>query len=72
MVTVLPRTVRTQTYHDLHGLQFIQSGLQVTVIARASWPDRPEFALVTDLEPYLAAMESAESEVIKAKLRAHR
>ena len=65
-----PRTVRSQTYRDLHGLQFSQSGLLVTVIARGAWPDRPEFAVVTDLEPYLAVMEASDSEVIKARLQA--
>lgn len=53
-----PRTVNTQIYRGFHGLQFIESGLQVTVIARGHWPQQPEFTLVTDLEPYLAAMAS--------------
>jgi hypothetical protein len=62
-----PRTAPTQIYRDFHGLQFRHSGLQVTVIARGRWPGRPHFALVTDLESCLAATESADSEVIKAR-----
>jgi hypothetical protein len=62
-----PRTAHTQIYRGFHGLQFAHSGLPVTVIARGSWPDRPEFSLVTDLEPYLAATESADSEAIRAR-----
>lgn len=54
-------------YRNFHGLQFSHSGLPVTVIARGHWPEQPEFALVTDLKPYLAATESADSEVIRAK-----
>jgi hypothetical protein len=64
------RTVRTQTYQGFHGLQFSHSGLLVTVIARRSWPDQPEFAFVTDLDPFLAPMELADPEVVKARLRA--
>jgi hypothetical protein len=70
MVDGQPRTVRTQTYQGFHGLQFSHSGLLVTVLARRAWPEHPEFAVVTDLEPYLAAMETGDSEVIKARLRA--
>jgi hypothetical protein len=62
-----PRTAHTQVYRDFHGLQFRHSGLSVTAIARGRWPDQPQFALVTDLEPCLAAMESADSEVIRAR-----
>jgi hypothetical protein len=65
-----PRTVHTQSYEDFHGLQFSYSGLIATVIARGQWPDHPAFDLVTDLEAYLTAMESPDSEVVKAKLRA--
>lgn len=64
------RTVRTQAYQGFHGLQFSRAGLLVRVIARRSWPDRPEFAIITDLEPYLAQMESPDSEVIRARLLA--
>lgn len=64
------RTVRTQTYQAFSGLQFSHSGLRVTAIARGHWPDQPEFAIITDLEPYLAAMESSDPEVIRARLRA--
>jgi hypothetical protein len=65
-----PRTVRTQGYRGFHGLEFQHSGLLVQVITRRSWPDRPEFAVVTDLEPYLKAMETGDFDVIKARLRA--
>jgi hypothetical protein len=46
--------------------------LIATVIARGNWPDQPAFDIVTDLEPYLTAMESPDSEAVKAKLRALR
>jgi hypothetical protein len=62
--------VRTQSYESFHGLRFNHTGLIATVIARGNWPAQPAFDVVTDLEPYLTAMESAESEVVKAKLRA--
>jgi hypothetical protein len=65
------RTVRTQTYQDFHGMQFSHSGLLVTVTARRSWPDQPDFAVVTDLDPFLAPMELADPETAKARLRAH-
>jgi hypothetical protein len=55
MVAGSPRTAHAQIYQDHHGLQFSHTGLTVTAIARGGWPARPEFALVTDLEPYLAA-----------------
>jgi hypothetical protein len=64
------RTVRTQTYQGFHALQFSHTGLLVTVIARRTWPDQPEFAVVTDLDPFLAPMELADPEVVKARLRA--
>jgi hypothetical protein len=64
------RIVSTQSYANFHGLQFSDSGLVATVIARGSWPDHPAFYLMTDLEPYLTAIESPDSEVVKAKLRA--
>jgi hypothetical protein len=64
------QTVRTQSYESFHGLRFNHTGLIATVIARGNWPARPAFDVVTDLEPYLTAMESPESEVVKAKLRA--
>ncbi len=32
-------------------------------------PDRLAFDLITDLEPYLAAIESPDSEVVKARVR---
>jgi hypothetical protein len=65
-----PRTAPAQSYRDFRGLQFTHAGLLVTVIARGRWPERPQFALVTDLEPYLAAIEYADSAVIAARLRA--
>jgi hypothetical protein len=67
VVAGVPRTAHTQIYRDLHGLQFRASGLPVTVITRGHWPDRPQFALITDLEPYLAATESPDSPVMKAR-----
>jgi hypothetical protein len=45
------RTAPAQSYRDFRGLQFTHAGLLVTVIARGRWPERPQFALVTDLEP---------------------
>lgn len=65
-----PRTAQTQIYQNFHGLQFTHSGLLVTGISRGPWPPQPRFALITDLEPYLAPLESADSEVIRAKIRA--
>lgn len=62
-----PRTAHTLIYRKFHGLQFSHLGLKVTAIARGGWSNRPEFALITDLEPYLAASESADSEVVKAQ-----
>ncbi|MGD0704917.1 MAG: hypothetical protein ABSA02_34150 [Trebonia sp.] len=67
VVAGLPRTAHTQIYRDFHGLQFRHSGLPVTAIARGRWPDQPKFELITDLEPHLAATESADSEVIRAR-----
>ena len=64
--------MRTQSYEGFHGLQFNHSGLITTVMARGNWPDQPAFDIVTDLEPYLTATESPDSEVVKAKLRALR
>jgi len=51
-------------------MQFSHSGLVATVTSRASWPDHPAFDLVTDLEPYLITMESPDSNVVQAKVRA--
>ncbi len=64
------RTVHTQAHQNFNGLQFTHSGRAVTVIARGHWPERPAFDLINDLEPYLTALESADSEVIKARIRA--
>jgi hypothetical protein len=63
-------TVGTQSYQGFRGLRFSHSGLTVTVIARGNWPDHPAFELITDLEPYLTAIESPDSEVVTAKARA--
>jgi hypothetical protein len=65
------RTVRTASYQNFQGLQFSYRGVTVTVTARGDWrPAHPAFSLITDLEPYLAAIESPDSEVLAAKLRA--
>jgi hypothetical protein len=64
------RTVRTASYETFQGLQFSHPRGAVTVTARGNWPERPAFSLVADLEPYLAAIESPDSEVVAAKLRA--
>lgn len=64
------RMVSTKSYDAFHGLQFSHAGLVATVVARAAWPDRPAFDLITNLEPYLTAIESRNSEVVKARARA--
>jgi hypothetical protein len=64
------RVVRTLTYRDFHALRFDQDGLRVTAISRTGWPDHPEFAEVTSLEPQLTAMAAFDPEVVKARLRA--
>jgi hypothetical protein len=48
------RTITTTSYQNYSGLQFSHSGKTVTAIAREDWPNLPSFAVVTDLERYLA------------------
>jgi hypothetical protein len=48
------RTVTTTSYQNYSGLQFSYSDKTVTAIARGDWPDLPSFAVLTDLERYLA------------------
>jgi hypothetical protein len=48
------RTVTTTSYQIYSGLQFSHSGKTVTAIARGHWPNLPAFAVVTDLERYVA------------------
>jgi hypothetical protein len=54
LVVGQPHIVPTTSYLNYSGLQFSHSGKTVTAIARGHWPDRPAFALVTDLERYSA------------------
>lgn len=63
------RTVSTKSYDGFHGLRLSHVGLVATVIARGTWPDRPALDLITNLEPYLTAIESPDSEVVKARVR---
>jgi hypothetical protein len=64
------RTVSTKSYDGFHGLRFSHAGMVATVIARGSWPYRPAFDLIRNLEPYLMAIQSPDSAVVKAKVRA--
>ena len=63
------RTISTKSYDGFHGLRFSHAGTVATVIARGTWPARPTLDLITNLEPYLTAIESPDSEVVKARVR---
>jgi hypothetical protein len=62
------RTISTKSYDGFHGLRFRHAGMVGTVITRGTWPDRPAFDLIANLEPYLTAIESPDSEVVKARV----
>lgn len=63
------RTISTKSYDGFHGLRFSHAGTVATVIARGTWPARPALDLITNLKPYLTAIESPDSEVVKARVR---
>lgn len=63
------RSISTKSYDGFHGLRFSHAGIVATVIARDAWPARLAFDLITNLEPYLTAIESPDSEVVKARVR---
>jgi hypothetical protein len=63
------RTISTKSYDGFHGLRLSHAGIVATVISRGTWPARAAFDLITNLEPYLTAIESPDSEVVKAKVR---
>jgi hypothetical protein len=50
------RQVETLTYGHYRALRFDQDSLVVTIVSRSPLPERPAFARVTDLEPFLTAV----------------
>jgi hypothetical protein len=48
------RQVPVTLHHRCEALRFTHDSMAVTAVARLGFPDRPQFELVTDLEPYLA------------------
>lgn len=48
------RVTETLTYGRYQALRFRHASLLVTVVSRNQLPERPAFARVTDLEPFLA------------------
>jgi len=51
-----PRQVKTLIYGQYRALRFDQDSLVITVVSRRPLPERPAFARVTDLEPFLTAV----------------
>lgn len=48
------RRVPVTVHHRCEALRFTHEFMVVTAVARLGFPDRPQFELVNDLEPYLA------------------
>ena len=48
------RHLAVTRHHRCEALRFRHESMVVTAVARLGFPDRPQFELVTDLEPYLA------------------
>jgi hypothetical protein len=49
------RQIPVTLHHRYEALRFAHESMVVTAVARLGFPDRPQFELVNDLEPYLAA-----------------
>jgi hypothetical protein len=54
MVAGQERQLGVTRHHRCEALRFTYESMVVTAVARLGFPDRPQFELVTDLEPYLA------------------
>ena len=48
------RQVPVTRHHRCEAVRFTHDSMVVTAVARLGFPDRPQFELVTNLEPYLA------------------
>lgn len=49
------RQIPVTLHHRYEAMRLVHESMVVTAVARLGFPDRPQFELVNDLEPYLAA-----------------